>query len=139
MVENTLWTLFNKYVVLAGLVYADCQSDGGWPVTAAGGEAVRACEGDTVGYQVRKCNSASSWGEVETQYCLPKYPQQGKGFVDVLLYISNSVPSVIAKDQGKGIAQGFLSYYNLLSEEDIGIYRIAAADQVFISYFPNNL
>ena len=76
---------------------------------------------------------------METQYCLPKYPEKGKGFVDVLLYISNSVPSVIAKDQGKGIAQGFLSYYNLLSEEDIGIYRIVAADQVFISYFPNNL
>ena len=132
--HNSFGEVWKSSVVLASLAYADCQSENGWTVTPSGSEATKPCEGDTVGYQVRKCTN-DIWENVDTQYCLPKYPVEGKGFVDFYLFISNSQTKKIQEDKAQKVVNGLVNYYTNLAEDDISTHRIVAVNNVFVVDF----
>lgn len=111
---------------------SDCQSNNGWPTTAPGQEAELPCTGDYIGKRTRKCNGEGAWEAEVNEYCLPKHPQLGKGFVDFVLYIPKSNFGQIQKDRGNGIKQGFLSVYTNLEETEVSIHRIVRVDSVLI-------
>lgn len=102
-----------------------------WPVTAAGTEAELECTGETVGYQVRKCLAGNIWDEVDTSYCLPMYPAEGKGYVDVDLYLSQGNTETIKRDEGAAIKSGLLAYYTMLEMDAVTIHRVHSVDTVY--------
>ena len=110
------------------LVAADCPSDGVWPTTATGSTAVANCQGDTVGEMVRQCQSTGSWGEVDTTYCLPKYPQEGYANVDFVLYIMRGNYDSIVKNPD-GIKSAMVYAINIVDVSNIAVHRIAANTQ----------
>lgn len=84
-----------------------------------------------MGFQVRMCNQASSWETVDTQYCLPLYPSEGKAFVDVDLYLTNGNTQQIKREGGEYIIKGFLNYYTTINLDAISVHRVHAQDTVW--------
>ena len=78
------------------------------------------------------CNAASSWEEVDTQYCLPMYPAEGKAFVDIDLYLTNGNTVQIKREGGEYIIKGLLNYYTMLDLNAITVHRVYAQDTVLL-------
>ena len=110
-------------MVLA-IAAADCSSDGTWPVTAPGSTAVVNCQGETVGEMTRECMASGSWGEINTSYCLNKYPENGYANVDFVLFIMRGRYDTISK-KPEGITAAILSAITTVDESAISIHRIA--------------
>lgn len=109
----------NWFIVLAVTVFADCPTDGVWSATKPGVTKSVTCEGETWGEMYRACiadGATGTWGNPDTQYCLPLYPAEGYGYVDFYYYISNSDYRRIQSNPS-GIAAAINSVYRVPQEE----------------------
>lgn len=100
-------------------VFANCPTDGVWSSIAAGQTRSVTCDGDTWGEMYRDCyldNNLETWGDIDTQYCLPLYPASGYAYVDFYYYISNSYSARI-KANTNGIALAINSVYRVPTSE----------------------
>ena len=119
-------------VILASAV-ADCPSDSVWPTTAVGGTAEASCQGDTTGEMVRVCNAVSgTWDEPDTQYCLPKYPEDGYANVDFILLIMYGNVERIRRNT-TGIIVGITNVISTVDASNIAIHRIANNTAGYVS------
>ena len=110
-------------------VFANCATDGVWSSIAAGQTRSATCEGDTWGEMYRTCNRDSvtgteSWGDIDTQYCLPLYPPEDSGYVDFYYYISNSDYTRI-RNNPSGIPAAINSVYRV-SEDEVSVHYVGA-------------
>ena len=113
-----------------------CEQDGKWERTENGEIQVLPCEGDFIGDYVRQCSSTGSWGEVDNSYCLPMYPDEGYGYVDFTIIISESKWRTI-QSYPQGIVSAFSVTYDVVPDS-ISVFRIAAIEtDVTLVELPN--
>ena len=109
------------------MAVSDCPKDGIWEETANGKERMLPCGGETMGQMTRRCRitgtNTSLWDDPDMQYCLPKYPPSGIGYVDYSYVIPHSKTVVISKNP-QGIVKAVCCIYNLPSDA-VSVYRIA--------------
>ena len=67
--------------MLAVSVFARCATDGEWASAENGVTRSLTCPGDNWGKMYRTCND-ETWSAVDSQYCMPLYPEKGYSFVD---------------------------------------------------------
>ena len=72
----------------------------------------------------RECMASGSWGEINTSYCLNKYPENGYANVDFVLFIMRGRYDTISK-KPEGITAAILSAITTVDESAISIHRIA--------------
>lgn len=119
-------------VILASAV-ADCPSDSVWPTTLVGATAEAACQGDTTGEMTRVCNAVSgTWDEPDTEYCLPKYPEDGYANVDFILLIMYGNVERIRRNT-TGIIVGITTAISTVDGSNIAIHRIANNTSGYVS------
>lgn len=112
------------------MVISVCPKDGLWEETADGKERILPCQGDTVGQMTRRCRiistNVSSWDDPDYQYCLPKYPPSGMGYLDFAYSIPHSKTLVISNNP-QGIVKAVSSVYGV-HPDHVSVYRIARHD-----------
>ena len=72
----------------------------------------------------RECMASGAWGEINTNYCLNKYPENGYANVDFVLFIMRGRYDTISK-KPEGITAAILSAITTVDESAISIHRIA--------------
>lgn len=97
--------------MLAVSVFANCPTDGDWPNTKSGDTKSIACPGDQWGKMYRTCTK-DEWGVVDSQYCMPLYPEKGYAFVDYYYLISNARADRI-RSKPEGIKMGLKEFYGI--------------------------
>lgn len=107
-------------------VWGVCERDGKWRQTENGKIQALPCEGDFIGDYVRQCSSTGSWGEVDDSFCLPMYPDEGYGYVDFTIIISDSKWRTI-QNYPHGIVNAFSVTYGVVPDS-ISVFRIAAIE-----------
>ena len=72
-----------------------------------------------MGQMTRRCRitgtNTSAWDDPDYQYCLPKYPPSGMGYVDYSYSIPHS-KTVVISNNPQGIVKAVSSVYNLPSD-----------------------
>ena len=77
-----------------------------------------------MGEMTRECMASGAWGEINTNYCLNKYPENGYANVDFVLFIMRGRYDTISK-KPEGITAAILSAITTVDESAISIHRIA--------------
>lgn len=116
----------NWFIVLAVTVFADCPTDGVWSATKPGVTKSVTCEGETWGEMYRACiadGATGTWGNPDTQYCLPLYPAEGYGYVDFYYYISNSDYRRIQSNPS-GIAAAVSTVSTGVPQEEVSVHYV---------------
>lgn len=104
-------------------VVSECPSEGIWPWSENGVLVEQKCEEDTVGPLLRRCETSGVWGEVDSHFCLPRYPPEGKVFVDFTYMIPYAKVYIVSR-KPEGVVEALRSVYPMLANESIGVYRI---------------
>ena len=82
---------------------------------------------------VRVCNAVSgTWDEPDTQYCLPKYPEDGYAHVDFILLIMYGNVERIRRNT-TGIIVGITNVISTVDASNIAIHRIANNTAGYVS------
>ena len=97
--------------MLAVSVFARCATDGEWASAENGVTRSLTCPGDNWGKMYRTC-SDETWSAVDSQYCMPLYPEKGYSFVDYYYLISNARSARI-KSRPEGIKMGLKELYGI--------------------------
>ena len=97
--------------MLAVSVFARCSTDGDWAAAESGVTRSVACPGDQWGKMYRTCTE-NEWGTVDSQYCMPLYPEKGYAFVDYYYLISNARAARI-QSRPEGIKMALKELYGI--------------------------
>ena len=118
------------YVVTPILSVTDgyCEADGEWPRTEMLATAALDCDGDYVGKKIRDC-TVEGWGDVDTTYCLPKFPlDENMAYVDFTYRITYAKLDGL-KTNTTPLKRAILSAYNsTLRAGEVTIHRVSAGD-----------
>ena len=82
------------------------------------------CEKEFIGPLLRRCGFSGQWEDINKDYCLPKYPPQGKSHIDFIYLISHAHDYVIIK-KPEGLITAMKSVYPILQKYNVGIYHVS--------------